>query len=466
MSLAEIARAVKTGERTATQVVEEYLKRAQEKNPELNAYLEIFKDAREQAAAIDERRARGEELGPLAGVPLAVKDNILIKGRVASSASKILENYVASYDATVIAKLRAAGAVFVGRTNMDEFAMGGSTENSAFGPTRNPEDLSRVAGGSSGGSAAAVAAKLAAAALGSDTGGSIRQPAAFCGVVGLKPTYGTVSRSGLMAMASSLDQIGPFAETVADAKLLFETIRGVDPLDATSVATPVQPAPTGPLKIGVPRHFLQSGVAPEILTALDQSIATLRAAGHEIVEIELPNIKYSLACYYIIMPAESSTNLARFDGLRYGRSVPGDNLLGDYLRTRGAGFGREVKRRIILGTYVLSAGYYDAYYRRAVAVRSLLEQDFANAFGRVQAILLPTTPSTAFKIGEKTGDPLQMYLEDIFTVSANLTGLPALSVPVGRDAKNLPIGMQLLAPHFAENTLFALGATIESGHHV
>jgi aspartyl-tRNA(Asn)/glutamyl-tRNA(Gln) amidotransferase subunit A len=458
MTITEAADALKAGKITAVALAEECLKNIKEKNPSLNAYLEVFDDVLVQAKAADEQIKTGTS-GPLTGIPLAIKDNILIKGRVASSASKILASYQASYDATVIAKLKAAGAIFVGRTNMDEFAMGGSTENSAFGPTRNPHDTSRVAGGSSGGSAAAVAAGMALGALGSDTGGSIRQPASFCGVVGLKPTYGTVSRSGVMAMASSLDQIGPFAHTIEDTEVLYEAIKGQDPLDATSVpGQKVEAKKT--YTIGVPEHFLTAGVNAEVLVNFRESLKKLAAAGHTIQEISLPNIKYSLACYYIIMPAESSTNLARFDGMRYGLQVAGDNLLEDYVKTRGAGFGPEVRRRILLGTYVLSAGYYDAYYGRAKAVQRLLKQDYFNAFKTVDLIATPTAPTTAFKVGEKTADPLQMYLEDIFTVPANLTGLPALSVPSGKDSQGLPFGLQLMAPHFHEAWLFDAGRSI------
>lgn len=432
----------------------DYLAKAKEENHKLNAYLEIFDDVLEQEK---ERRS-----GPLSEMTFAIKDNILIKGRISSSASKILSNYVASYDATVIRKLRDAGAVFLGRTNMDEFAMGASTENSAFGVTKNPHDLTRVPGGSSGGSAAAVAAGLADAALGSDTGGSIRQPASFCGVVGLKPTYGRVSRFGLTALASSLDQIGPITKTVADAELIYQVIAGPDENDATTFNP--APAPTGPveqLKIGVPWHLLAEGVEKEVLANLEATLEKLKQVGHEIFDIKLPAAKYSLACYYIIMPAEASTNLARFDGLRYGLKQEGEDLLGDYLGTRGAGFGPETRRRIILGTYVLSAGYYDAYYGQAVRVRKVIREDFARAFAQVDVIALPTAPTTAFRIGEKADDPLQMYLADIFTAPANIAGLPAISIPTGKDSKNLPIGTQLLAPHWCESRLFALGKSLE-----
>lgn len=461
LSITEARRQLAAGAISALDLTRAYLAEAERRNPELNAYLEIFADAEAQATQADESRQSGAT-GPLLGIPLAIKDNILIEGRKASAASRMLENYVASYDATVIAKLKAAGAIFLGRTNMDEFAMGGSTERSAFGPTRNPRDLERVPGGSSGGSAAVVAADLAAGALGSDTGGSIRQPASFCGVVGLKPTYGAVSRYGLMAMASSLDQIGPLAKTVEDAELLFQVIRGRDPLDSTSrewsAASDGRPTKI----IGVPEDFLHRGVSEEVMKVFRSTLESLRGQGYEIVPIALPNAALALACYYILMPAEASTNLARFDGVRYGAYQAGETLFEDYARTRGAGFGPEVKRRIILGTYVLSAGYYDAYYRQAVKVQSLIRRDFEQAFRQVSVIALPTAPTTAFRLGEKTADPLQMYLEDIFTVPANLAGLPALSVPVGTDSAGLPIGLQLMAPHFAEDSLFALGRTLSA----
>lgn len=426
-------------------------------NSQLNAFLEVFDDVEEQ------EKAQSGKMGPLTGLKIAVKDNILIKGRISSSGSKILSNYVATYDATVIKKLREAGAVFVGRTNMDEFAMGASTENSAYGVTKNPHDLSRVAGGSSGGSAAVVAANLADASLGSDTGGSIRQPASFCGVVGLKPTYGRVSRFGLTALASSLDQIGPIAKTVDMTERIYRVISGYDENDATSVdAKFFETDRNEKLRIGVPGHLLASGVSPDVLQNFEDTLKRLNDFGHEIIDIELPAVKYAIACYYIIMPAEASTNLARFDGLRYGLKKEGENLLDDYLQTRGTGFGPETRRRIILGTYVLSAGYYDAYYGQATRVRGFIKQDFARAFQGVDVIALPSAPTTAFKIGEKAGDPLQMYLADVFTSPANLAGLPAISVPSGKDGSNLPIGFQLIAPPWQEDRLFAIGRQIES----
>ncbi len=434
----------------------DYWEKAKQENAKYNAYLEIFADVPEQ---IEKQKNNS---GILSGMAIAVKDNILIEGKIASSASKILSNYVASYDATVIKKLRDAGAVFIGRTNMDEFAMGASTENSAFGATKNPHDVTRVPGGSSGGSAAAVAAGLCAAALGSDTGGSIRQPASFCGVVGLKPTYGRVSRYGLTALASSLDQIGPITHTVSDAEKIYKVIAGVDESDATTVnAEFFEAKKDQKMKIGVPRHLLREGVDAEVLANFEQTLEKLKKSGHELTEIELPAAKYSLACYYILMPAEASSNLARFDGVRYGLKQLGDNLLGDYLQTRSSGFGPETRRRIILGTYVLSSGYYDAYYAQATRVRGLIKQDFSRAFAQVDAIALPTAPTTAFKIGEKSSDPLQMYLADVFTAPANIAGLPAISVPTGKDSHDLPIGTQVIAPAWHEARLFALGKELE-----
>lgn len=452
---------------SAEELASAHLASVERDNPELNAYLELFADVREHAKDADARRAAGET-GALLGIPLAMKDNILIKGKRASSASKILETYIAPYDATATKRLKDAGAVFLGRTNMDEFAMGGSTENSAFGSTKNPHDTTRVPGGSSGGSAAAVAAHLALGSLGSDTGGSIRQPASFCGVVGLKPTYGAVSRSGLMAMASSLDQIGPFAKTVEDAEILFNAVKGHDPLDSTSASDAhISGSTTVPkkLRIGVPESFAYGeGVDPDVVENFKATLAALARAGHEVVPVELPHIAHSLAVYYIVMPAEASTNLARYDGVRFGTLKEGVNLFADYAETRGAGFGREVRRRILLGTYVLSSGYYDAYYHKATTVRAFIEADFKRAFETVDLIATPTAPTPAFKAGEKANDPLQMYLADIFTVPANLAGIPGISVPSGsvvRDGKALPLGIQFLAPHFREDLLFAAGKSVE-----
>ncbi len=448
---------------TAVDLAKAYLTEIEKKNKDINAYVEVYADVIAQAEAAQKIIDAGQA-DVLTGIPIAIKDNLLVKGRKASSSSKILENYTATYDATAISNLKEKGVVFLGRTNMDEFAMGGSTETSYYGVTKNPHDTERVPGGSSGGSAAAVAMDGALASLGSDTGGSIRQPASFCGLVGLKPTYGTVSRSGLMAMASSLDQIGPFGKTVEDAQILFDAIRGKDPLDSTSVEKELPVAKTGKLTVGVPTAFLEKGVDEDVKKNFYESVETFKKAGYAVKEIELPNIQYSLPVYYIIMPAEVSSNLARFDGIKYGFHKEGKNLLEDYLGSRGEGFGREARRRIILGTYVLSAGYYDAYYNKATAVRSMITSDFKKVFEEVDCILTPTAPSPAFKIGEKTADPISMYLSDIFTVSVNLAGIPAISVPAGtvsRDGKDLPVGLQIMAPHFAENTLFRIASDFE-----
>lgn len=446
------------GKFTAVQLTGAYLEAVKEKNGELNAYLETFDDALAKAEEVDDKIARREELSLLAGIPMAIKDNILIKGKTCSAASKILQNYRAVYDANVIEKLKDKEVVFLGRTNMDEFAMGGSTENSAYGPTKNPHDLNRVPGGSSGGSAAAVGGNLALAALGSDTGGSIRQPASLCGAVGLKPTYGAVSRYGLIAMASSLDQIGPITRTVEDAEIIFNSIKGSDKFDSTSTDGPVYPKEgSEKKKVGVPEGLLSEGVDPEVLENFYQSVHKFRDYGYEMVKIDLSMLKHSLACYYVLMPAEASANLARFDGVKYGTRHEGDNLLGDYLTTRGEAFGSEVRRRIMLGTYVLSAGYYDAYYNKANDVRKLIKAAYKQAFDQVDVILTPTSPSPAWKIGEKTSDPLQMYLEDIFTVPANLAGLPAISIPSGHTEAGLPLGLQITAPAFREDLLFSFG---------
>lgn len=445
------------GDFTARELAEAYLKAIAEKDADIHAYLEVYNDVIAQAEASQKLIKKGGSV--LAGIPLAIKDNILIAGRRVGSASKILEGYVAPYDATAIEKLKKAGVVFIGRVNMDEFAMGGSTENSAYGVTRNPRDTSRVAGGSSGGSIAAVAGDMALGALGSDTGGSVRQPASFCGVVGLKPTYGSISRHGLMAMGSSLDVIGPVAKTVTDTEILFQTMAGKDRYDSTSIDTP--PAGPTPKTIGVPRHFLKGdGIDPAVMKVFEDSIARFKSLGYVIKDIELPHIEYSLAVYYVLMPAEVSTNLSRFDGVKYGLHVDGKDLIEDYFLSRGTGFGREARRRIMLGAYVLSSGYYDAYYNKANAVRELIRADFAKAFESVDAIITPTAPAPAFKIGEKVSDPVAMYLEDIFTVTANLVGVPAMSIPAGHktvEGKDLPIGIQLTAPHSREDILFTLG---------
>lgn len=446
------------------ELVEEHLKNIESKNKELNVFLEVYDDVLKQAEEA-QKIVDAKNQNALTGIPMAIKDNILIKGKRVSSASKILENYKATYTATATQKILAQGGIFLGRTNMDEFAMGSSTENSAFGVTRNPYDIKRVAGGSSGGSVAAVASNMALGGLGSDTGGSVRQPASFCGVVGLKPTYGSVSRYGLMAMGSSLDVIGPIAKTVSDVEMIFECIRGKDKMDSTTVDESVIKPKTlknGKAVIGIPYHILdQKGVSSDARKNIEESAKKFKDLGFEIRDIKLPNADKSLAVYYIVMPAEVSSNMARYDGIRYGFSESGGTgLLDVYKQTRGKGFGKEVRRRIILGTYVLSSGYYDAYYSQAMSARSMIKEEFNRAFEEVDFILTPTTPSPAFKIGEKSNDPLEMYLADIFTVTANIVGCPAISLPSGfleADGKKLPLGIQLMSPHLSENILFETG---------
>lgn len=449
-------------EYTAVDLAEAYLSEIKKKNEELHAYLGVYDDVIEQAKKADEMIESGMAT-ELTGIPIAIKDNIFYEGKIVSGASKILENYVATYDATVVKKLKEAGAVILGRVNMDEFAMGGSTENSGFGPSKNPHDISRVPGGSSGGSASAVAGDIALCALGSDTGGSIRQPASFCGIVGLKPTYGSVSRHGLMAMASSLDVIGPMTKNIEDAEIVFNTIKGKDIFDATSVEGTI--SKKAKYVIGVPRDFLKEGVDEDVLENFNQSVEKLKSCGYEIKDVSLPTLPYALSVYYIIMPAEVSSNLARIDGVKYGSFIEGKDLLEDYFLTRGELFGKEVRRRIMLGTYVLSTGYYDAYYGKALHVRELIKKDFDRVFEEVDAIITPVSPIPAFKFGEKSNDPLQMYLADIFTVSANLATVPAISVPAGvvlREEKSIPTGLQIIAPRFGENTLFEIGKKFEN----
>ncbi len=458
---------------SAREVTAAFLKAIKEKDGELNAYLSVFESqALEAAAAVDKKIASGGVVPALAGVPLAVKDNMLIEGTKTTAASKILENYVASYDATVIGKLKKEDAVFLGKTNLDEFAMGSSTEYSAFKKTKNPHDLTRVPGGSSGGSAAAVAATMAMAALGSDTSGSICLPAAFCGVVGLRPSYGSVSRSGLIAMASSLDQIGPITKTVEDAEILFRSIAGRDDLDSTSIDYSYEEVKdlenVKKLRVGLPKEFFVSGLSKEIEEGIESAIQKLKKLGLEFKEVNLPHAKYALSCYYIIMPAEVSSNLARFEGVRYP-GIPevrkeAESLSDLYLRTRGVGFGLEPRRRVLLGTFVLSAGYYDAYYAKAQKVRRLIKNDFDDAFNDVDVIMAPVTPTPAFKLGEKVSDPLMMYLSDIFTTQTNLAGVPALSLPVKKyelGGGELPVGFQLIGKRFEENKILALGKLYE-----
>jgi aspartyl-tRNA(Asn)/glutamyl-tRNA(Gln) amidotransferase subunit A len=435
----------------------------------LNAFLQVYQpEARQKAREIDEKRSSGKKLGKLAGSIIAIKDNICMKGRPVTCASRILENFISPYDATVIRKIQAEDGLIIGKTNLDEFAMGSSTENSCFGAVKNPFDEERVAGGSSGGSAAAVASGLADLAVGSDTGGSIRQPAAFCGVVGLKPTYGLVSRYGLVAFASSLDQIGPFGKTVADAAMMLNVIAGGDPNDSTSVHQPVPDylsAVSGDIsgmKIGIPRQYFQEGLDPEIKKSISNAINLLKEQGVSITEVDLPLSDYAIATYYIIATAEASSNLARYDGVRYGhRAKKTRDLQEMYRQTRSEGFGAEVKRRIMLGTYVLSSGYYDAYYKKAMQVRRLLKEEYDNALNQVDALLTPTTPTPAFKLGENVDDPLQMYLQDIYTVVVNLAGVCALNLPCGKTKSGLPIGLQLIAGQFREEKLLRLGNYIE-----
>ncbi len=455
---------------TITELVQYYLANIEKKNKDLNIYLEVFDDALEIAKQYDtelENKSSEEitkflETKKLFGVPVAVKDNILIKGKIASASSKYLENYVASYDATVIIKLREAGAIFLGRVNMDEFAMGSSTENSAYGPTKNPLNEEYVPGGTSGGSAAAISASMALITLGSDTGGSIRQPAAYNGVIGLKPTYGSVSRHGLMAMASSFDVIGPFAKEVEDVQKVFEIIKGQDELDSTT-HDEMQPMTKNKIKVGVPNEFIfTEGVSEEVKESIKDATEKLKAQGVEVVDISIPLLKEALALYYILVPAEVSSNMARYDGVRYGAAVSTNNGIEDYLQTRGQLLGPEVKRRIILGTYILSAGYHDAYYKKALILREKLTQDVKEKFKDVDVILTPTTPDTAFKIGEKVTDPLTLYLADIFTVTANLVGMPAISLPYKTDKgemgteNKMPLGLQFMANTDDENVLFSI----------
>ncbi len=450
---------------SALEAVQEHFKAIRAKDPGIHAYLTLLEeDATGIAGQVDESLAKGDQLAPLAGAPLAIKDNFLIKGHQATAGSKILEGYTASYDAHVIEKLKSERAVFLGKTNLDEFAMGTSTENSAFGPTKNPHDLERVPGGSSGGSAAAVAGNLALAALGTDTGGSGRQPAALCGVVGFKPTYGAVSRSGIIALGSSLDQVGILAKTTEDVAMLFRAIAGHDPMDATSVAVRYDKDLIEPdiksmrgLTIGVPKEYFIDGIAPDVREGMDTAMRQLKDLGFKFKEISLPHTKYAISVYYVILPAEASATLARFDGIRYaGRP----ELPNNFTAPRGAGFGPEPTRRIILGTFVLSAGYYDAYYKKAQEVRTLVKDDFVQAFKEVDVIFAPTAPSSAFKIGEKSDDPLKLYLEDAFTIPVNLAGIPAVSIPV-RGRTGLPVGFQLIGRHFREADILGIGRIYE-----
>jgi len=467
LSIAELRTRLAAGEVTPVEVCDDALATIAARDGGVHAFLDVHAEAARRRAKDLTESGEFRRL-PLGGIPVAVKDNICIEGTRTTCGSKILGDYRPPYTATVVERLRAAGAVVVGKTNLDEFAMGSSTENSAFGPTRNPWDLSRAPGGSSGGSAAAVASGMAAAALGSDTGGSIRQPASFCGVIGVKPTYGRVSRYGLVAFASSLDQIGPFTRTVEDAALVLNTVCGKDPHDATSANAPVPDFTTGlgaglrGLKIGVPWAFLGADIDPGVRAAFDKIVDAVRRDGAVVEEVALPHADYGLAAYYIVANAEASANLARFDGVRYGHRAPGAKTLYDmYTHTRREGFGAEVKRRVFLGTYVLSAGYYDAYYHRALQVRTLIIRDFAAAFARCDVVMLPTAPTPAFALGEKTDDPILMYLNDVFTIPVNLAGLPGLSLPAAMSAGGLPIGVQLIGRAFDEATLLRAAAGVE-----
>jgi aspartyl-tRNA(Asn)/glutamyl-tRNA(Gln) amidotransferase subunit A len=470
LSIDGIRKSIEMRQTTATALSSAFFERIEVENPSINAYLSLTRDrAIEQAGHIDDLAAKGNPLPPLAGVPLGIKDVLTLKGAPATAGSKILEGYRPPYDGTAVSRLDTAGAVFLGKLNCDEFAMGSSNENSAYGPVHNPRALDRVPGGSSGGSAAAVAAGMAVATLGTDTGGSIRQPASFCGVVGLLPTYGRVSRYGLIAFASSLDRIGPFASSVRDATTLLGVMAGHDGFDATSATVPVPDyraelaRDVKGLRIGVPAEYFAEGLDDEVKAAVEKAIDQLRAAGCSIHSISLPHTRYAIPTYYVIATAEASSNLARFDGVRYGYRAPqATTLSAMYRESRDGGFGAEVKRRILLGTYALSAGYYDAYYRKAQQVRRLLTNDFLAAFAQVDAIVTPVAPTPAFKLGEKVEDPVSMYLADIYTVTASLAGICGLSVPCGNSSSGLPIGAQVLGKHFDESTIFRVGAAIEA----
>lgn len=457
---------------TAVELIDSYFQVIDTKDDVIKAFLSLTKnEALQQAKKTDEKIKKGQDINVLEGIPYAVKDNMLVNGVKTTAGSKILENYTASFDATVIKKLKEQGAILLGKTNMDEFAMGSSTENSAFFTTKNPHDLERVPGGSSGGSAAAVASKMSVFALGSDTGGSIRQPAGFCGVVGFKPSYGAVSRYGLISLASSLDIIGPFTKSVEDAEIVFKSIAGKDPMDSTSQNLPMlsdKLQATGyklqGIKFGLPKEYFQKGLDEKIRKTIEGVIEKIKSQGATIKEVSLPSTSYALPCYYIIMPAEASSNLARFDGIRYSPIINNEsqdiNLHDLYFKTRGKGFGEEVRRRIVLGTYVLSSGYYDAYYKKAQQVRKLIAQEFDKVFQEVDFLITPTSPTFPFKIGEKTDDPLSMYLSDIFTVSANIAGVPAINLPCGQE-DNLPINMQIIGPYLSDFSLLNITKTIE-----
>ncbi|HUJ40758.1 MAG TPA: Asp-tRNA(Asn)/Glu-tRNA(Gln) amidotransferase subunit GatA [Candidatus Acidoferrales bacterium] len=468
-TIASIRAALEARKISARELTTDYFSRIDRENPRLNAFLALSPErAFAQADAIDAKIARREALPPLAGVPTALKDVLSTRGTETTCGSRILKGYVPPYDSTAVERLDRAGAIFLGKTNCDEFAMGSSNENSAFGPVHNPAALDRVPGGSSGGSAAAVAAGLAVVALGTDTGGSIRQPGALCGVPAMMPTYGRVSRYGLIAFASSLDRIGPFASTVEDVARVLEVIAGRDPLDATSASLPVPSytaemnAPVRGLRLGIPREYFAEGLDAAVREKVEAAISRLKDLGCIPTPIEMPHMPYAIPVYYLVATAEASSNLARFDGVRYGLRVPGSTLAEMYRKTRGAGFGPEVKRRIMLGTYALSAGYYDAYYLKAQKVRSLIKGDFDRAFQQVDLILAPTSPVTAFRLGERTDDPLAMYLADIYTVTGSLAGITAISIPCGKVCGTLPVGLQIMGPHFEEGRVLRLARAFES----
>lgn len=468
LTIHELQKKFHRREVTATEVLESTFKRIEAVEDKVHAYISLMKERAYEEAKEADRAIQKGEFKTLSGIPIALKDILCTRGFPTTCASRILQNYIPPYDATVVKKLREQGAIFTGKTNMDEFAMGSSTENSWFGITRNPWDLTKTPGGSSGGSAAAVAAHMCIAAIGSDTGGSIRQPAAFCGVVGMKPTYGRVSRFGLIAFASSLDQIGPFTKDVEDCAIMMNVIAGHDPRESTSVPIEVPDYTQFIGKsikgwtVGIPREYILEGIDRDVLKTLENARRALEEGGARVKEISLPHTEFCVATYYIIAPAEASSNLARYDGVKYGyRSPEGKDLLDMYKKTRSSGFGKEVKRRIIIGTYVLSSGYYDAYYRKASQVRALIRKDFDEAFKECDLILTPTTPTPAFGIGEKTEDPVQMYLSDIFTISANLAGIPGISIPAGYSSQGLPIGVQLMANHFEEGKLIQAGSALE-----
>lgn len=465
-TIAQLHEELRTGATTVSALVADHLAVIEKNDKDIHAMLGLYsEDCIQEQVSRAEAMFKDGTATKLTGIPVALKDNILFKGQIASGASKILEEYIATYDATVVTKLREAGAILIGRANMDEFAMGGSTENSAFGVTKNPHDQTKVAGGSSGGSAAVVAYGGAPLSLGSDTGGSIRQPASFCGVVGLKTTYGNVSRYGLMAMGSSLDQIGPFGNCVDDVEILYDAISGHDPLDGTSLPQEMRnQVSSAEVKkvIGIPTSFVHhEGVSEEVLKNFNEVVEALKGEGYTTQEVEISNLEKALSVYYILMPAEVSSNLARYDGIRYGFSHPGESSIRGYFESRTRGFGKEVRRRILLGTYVLSSGYYDAYYNKAIVLREMLKKEFDRVFKEVDYILTPTSPVVAFGIGEKSNDPLAMYLADIFTVPANIVGIPAISVPTGKNSESLPFGVQCMARFLGEKSLFTIGRDIE-----